>query len=160
MELPNSKVSRLTYNSLEDYIGDFFHDTVLLQYNLYVIILRHLLYIIIDNTTRYALLDNKKPLTPEYSKGFLTRGLFAYSRHPNFFCEISLWWSFYVFAISVTKEAIHWSIVGTILLTLLFQGSTTFTETITLKKYPEYAEYQRTTSRLIPWFPGSKAKKI
>jgi steroid 5-alpha reductase family enzyme len=35
----------------------------------------------------------------------------------------------------------------------LFQGSTSFTESITLSKYPAYAEYQRRTSRLIPLPP-------
>ncbi|GLB40528.1 putative integral membrane protein [Lyophyllum shimeji] len=31
--------------------------------------------------------------TPEDAKrGFITRGLWAYSRHPNFFCEQSFWW--------------------------------------------------------------------
>lgn len=30
---------------------------------------------------------------------------------------------------------------------------------ITLSKYPEYAKYQKTTSRLIPWFPGPSLDK-
>jgi steroid 5-alpha reductase family enzyme len=38
-------------------------------------------------------------------------------------------------------------------LTLLFQGSTRMTEELSLTKYPSYGEYQRTTSRLIPWLP-------
>jgi steroid 5-alpha reductase family enzyme len=45
---------------------------------------------------------------------------------------------------------------GRTLLTLLFQGSTRLTEQITLRKYPLYAEYQRTTSRLLPWRPGPR----
>jgi len=28
------------------------------------------------------------------------------------------------------------------------------TERITAGKYPAYAAYQQTTSRLMPWFPG------
>jgi steroid 5-alpha reductase family enzyme len=40
-----------------------------------------------------------------------------------------------------------------ILLTALFQGSMAFTESISASKYPAYADYQRRTSRLIPWFP-------
>ncbi|MFY0538836.1 hypothetical protein [Nannocystis pusilla] len=39
------------------------------------------------------------------------------------------------------------------LLTLLFHGSTTFTEQLSRAKYPTYADYQRSTSRLVPWFP-------
>jgi steroid 5-alpha reductase family enzyme len=45
-----------------------------------------------------------------------------------------------------------------VLLTLLFVGSTIFTESITKSKYPEYAGYQATTSMIVPWFPrGSRA---
>lgn len=89
------------------------------------------------------------------SKGnFVTNGLFRYSRHPNFFAEQCIWWIFYAFT-----DSWNISIAGPILLTLLFQGSTTFTEYLSKKKYPEYAEYQKTTSRLIPWFPG-KAKNL
>ena len=84
---------------------------------------------------------------------FLTTGLFRYSRHPNFFCEQALWWAFYGFAVAATGQWLDATIVGTVLLTLLFQGSTPFTESITLKKYPEYAEYQKTTSRLLPLPP-------
>jgi steroid 5-alpha reductase family enzyme len=42
-----------------------------------------------------------------------------------------------------------------VLLTLLFQGSTGLTEKLSLRKYPAYADYQRTTNRLVPWFPKS-----
>ena len=43
-----------------------------------------------------------------------------------------------------------WTIVGAALLTLLFIGSTIFTESITASKYPAYADYKRTTSMLVP----------
>ncbi len=81
---------------------------------------------------------------------FCTTGLFRISRHPNFFCEISIWWSFYLFAVGATGEWLNFAIVGPVLLTLLFQGSTAFTESISLSKYPEYAEYQQATPRLLP----------
>jgi steroid 5-alpha reductase family enzyme len=81
---------------------------------------------------------------------FLTTGLFRYSRHPNFFCEIAMWWAIYAFSIAACGVLINWSIAGAILLTLLFQGSTSFTERLTLRKYPAYGDYQRTTPRLLP----------
>ncbi len=46
-----------------------------------------------------------------------------------------------------------WTMIGPVLLTILFVGSTRFTEQISLSKYPEYAQYQRRTSAVIPWFP-------
>lgn len=85
---------------------------------------------------------------------FLDHGLFRYSRHPNFFAEQLLWWAFYVFSVAATGAWLNPTILGPALLTLLFHGSTNFTESITLSKYPSYAEYQRRTSRLIPWLPG------
>jgi steroid 5-alpha reductase family enzyme len=87
------------------------------------------------------------------SPRFLTSGLFRYSRHPNFFFEQAQWIVFYAFAAIAAGSVLQWTVVGAVLLVLLFVGSTRFTESITRSKYPEYAEYQRTTSALIPWFP-------
>jgi steroid 5-alpha reductase family enzyme len=87
---------------------------------------------------------------------FLTSGLFRYSRHPNFFCEQAMWWSFYLFSVAGAGW-INPSVCGAVVLTLLFQGSTTMTEGISVGKYPSYTVYQRTTSRLIPWFPSRRS---
>jgi steroid 5-alpha reductase family enzyme len=84
---------------------------------------------------------------------FLTRGLFRYSRHPNFFCEMGMWWTFSLFAVAAGGGWIHEGVIGPVLLTLLFHGSTAFTEQLSRAKYPAYADYQRSTSRLVPWFP-------
>lgn len=88
-----------------------------------------------------------------YGPKFLTQGLFRYSRHPNFFCEVSMWWTFYLFSVASGAGWFNVAIAGPLLLTALFHGSTTFTEQLTRAKYPTYADYQRTTSRLVPWFP-------
>jgi steroid 5-alpha reductase family enzyme len=84
-------------------------------------------------------------------KNFLDSGLFKFSRHPNFFCEISLWWTFFSFTKGVWVAA-----VGAFLLNLLFHGSTEFTEKLSVMKYPEYREYQARTSRIVPWFYEKK----
>ena len=47
----------------------------------------------------------------------------------------------------------QWTAIGPLLLTLLFIGSTRLTENISSSKYPAYADYQSTTSMVIPWFP-------
>ena len=92
----------------------------------------------------------KKQCGEAIDQPFVTSGLFRYSRHPNFFCEMAIWWSFYLFAVA-GGGWIQISMAGAFVLTLLFQGSTTMTEKISLGKYPSYADYQRRTSRLIPW---------
>ncbi|EOD57704.1 DUF1295 domain-containing protein [Amycolatopsis vancoresmycina] len=80
---------------------------------------------------------------------FLQTGLFRYSRHPNFFFEQAQWWAIAVFG--VVAGGLQWTVIGAVLLTLLFVGSTRFTESITKSRYPEYADYQRRTSAVVPW---------
>jgi steroid 5-alpha reductase family enzyme len=85
---------------------------------------------------------------------FCTTGLFRFSRHPNFFCEVSLWWCIYGFAVVAGGAWVSWAGWGAVTLTGLFQGSTAMTEGLSKAKYPAYADYQRSTSRLVPWLPG------
>ncbi|XP_065186223.1 uncharacterized protein LOC135817051 [Sycon ciliatum] len=94
-----------------------------------------------------------KPLAGDNARGFLTSGLFRYSRHPNFFAEQCMWLCVYLFSVAATGRYINYSCVGVLLLMALFQGSTSFTEMLTLKRYPLYYEYQKVTSRLVPFFP-------
>ncbi len=92
------------------------------------------------------------------AQGFLTEGLFAYSRHPNFFFEQAQWWAFYALGatsavssgLGLWGGAVNATIIGPVLLTVLFIGSTVFTESISAARYPAYAEYRRTTSMLVP----------
>lgn len=87
------------------------------------------------------------------SPDFLTTGLFRYSRHPNFFFEQAQWWVLAFFGVSATGSVLQWTFLGPVLLTLLFIGSTVFTERISVSRHPGYPEYQRRTSPIIPWFP-------
>ncbi|KAJ3332374.1 hypothetical protein HDU93_009114 [Gonapodya sp. JEL0774] len=88
----------------------------------------------------------------DVQRGFLSRGLFAYSRHPNFFGEQAVWWSYYLFAVSASGNWLNWSGAGVFLLSLLFQGTGPITEYISTSKYPEYTTYQRRVPRaFVPW---------
>lgn len=111
-------------------------------------------------TEKYRRLGAKQPLTGIYKPGFVTTGLFKYSRHPNFFCEQAIWWTFYLFAVSSSGCWLHPALVAPVLLSLLFDGSTRFTEYISAGKYPLYRQYQRTTSRLLPWLPAKETVKL
>jgi len=82
---------------------------------------------------------------------FVQTGLFRFSRHPNYFFEIAQWWVIFLLGVVAADSALQWTVIGAVLLTLLFVGSTSFTESITLLRYPEYAQYQRTTSAVIPF---------
>lgn len=93
----------------------------------------------------------------EVEPGFLTTGLFRFSRHPNYFFEQAQWWLVYCFGAYADRHLIAgWSLAGPVLLTILFIGSTRFTESLSATKYPGYARYQRTTSAQIPWWPRSR----
>jgi len=83
---------------------------------------------------------------------FLQSGLFRFSRHPNFFFEQAQWWVLFLFGCVAAGSILQWTVIGPLLLTALFIGSTVFTESITLSRYPEYAEFQRRTSPIVPWF--------
>ena len=87
---------------------------------------------------------------PDLTKGFLDRGLWAYSRHPNYFAEQGFWIALYLFSISASGQWMNWSIAGSILLVILFRGSSTFSEEISAAKYPAYAGYQRRVPRFVP----------
>lgn len=100
---------------------------------------------------KWALLNAGELLPEDLKKGFLDRGLWAYSRHPNYFAEQAIWLSFYLFSVSVSGQWFNWSIVGALLLILLFQGSANFSEEISVGKYPEYKSYQSRVSKFIPF---------
>lgn len=89
----------------------------------------------------------------EPGPNFVTTGLFRLSRHPNFFCEISMWWAFYLFSVAAGQDWLNPSLAGPLLLTALIRGSAGFTEQISRAKYPEYADYQATTPCLVPRLP-------
>lgn len=104
-------------------------------------------------TAKYALIARGG--TP--SANFRTTGLFAISRHPNFFFELAQWWVFFLFGVVAGGSFLQWTVLGAVLLTTVFIGSTRFTEAISLGKYPEYADYQRRVSAVVPWFPRRRA---
>ena len=109
--------------------------------------------------------QRKKRAGGTLAPGFATTGLFRYSRHPNFFFEQAQWWAFYAIGATAAVTggagliggAVNPTIIGAALLTVLFIGSTIFTESITASKYSAYAEYRRTTSMLVPWPPRARA---
>ena len=104
-------------------------------------------------TRKWALLGEGKKLEElpaPYNKGFNTTGLWGRSRHPNYFAEQSIWASFYLFSIAAGMGIINWSIIGALLLIVLFQGSSSLAEEISSGKYPGYADYCRSVPRFFP----------
>jgi steroid 5-alpha reductase family enzyme len=81
------------------------------------------------------------------------RGLWRYSRHPNYFFESLIWWAFFL---AVLPSPHGWITIVCPLLMLYFLFQVTgipLTEKHALQSKGEaYREYQRTTNAFIPWF--------
>lgn len=105
---------------------------------------------------KWAMIKSGKTLEElpsPYNKGFNTHGLWNVSRHPNYMAEQAIWVSFYIFSIGAGVGIINWSMIGALLLIVLFTASTNLVEGISGDKYPEYAEYCKKVNK---FFPGHK----
>ncbi|TFH26584.1 MAG: DUF1295 domain-containing protein [Bacteroidia bacterium] len=87
----------------------------------------------------------------KYRKGFVHTGLWGKMRHPNYAAEQAVWIVFYFFSVSATGNWLNWSVIGAILLVLLFWGSSNFSESISAGKYPDYKEYRKRVPRFFPF---------
>lgn len=103
---------------------------------------------------KHEMIQDQVPLTGDYRKGFLDKGLWSLSRHPNYFAEQCIWICFYLFSVAASGQWLNWSISGCLLLMVLFQGSSEFSEEISSGKYPEYRNYQKNVRRFIPLSKG------
>ncbi len=86
---------------------------------------------------------------------FISSGLWRYSRHPNYFGEMLVWWGLFVYAVPFLRGAAFVVAVGPVFLTLLllFVSGIPLLEKIAEAKYgddPAYREYKRRTSILLP----------
>jgi steroid 5-alpha reductase family enzyme len=96
-------------------------------------------------------------------RGFVTKGLWAWSRHPNFLCEQTFW--IIITAIPLLSHSSPplatlplksmtplYPILPALVLCLLFFSSTLFTESISRSKYPAaYKMYQERVAMFVPF---------
>jgi steroid 5-alpha reductase family enzyme len=85
----------------------------------------------------------------------LDRGVWRYTRHPNYFGDAAQWWGFYLIAAAAGG---FWTIYSPILMTLLLlrvSGVALLEKTLKETK-PQYAAYVASTSAFVPWFPRRK----
>lgn len=91
---------------------------------------------------------------PDHRGKVCTVGLWRYSRHPNYFFESLVWWSFWLFACG---SPWGWLTLYAPLLILHFLLRVTgipLTEKCAVESKGEaYRAYQRTTNAFVPWFP-------
>ena len=91
------------------------------------------------------------------SKGrVMDRGLWRYTRHPNYFGDAVVWWGLYGFALATGHPlAIVGPVVMTYLLTRL--SGVPLLEKKLAKTRAGYAEYVARTSSFVPWPPKAGA---
>lgn len=89
---------------------------------------------------------------------FIRSGLWRYSRHPNYFGEMLVWWGVWLTALPRLHGWAHLGIAGPVFITLLllFISGIPILEKKAREKYaqdPDWQDYVRATNKLIPWFP-------
>jgi len=83
----------------------------------------------------------------------MDKGLWKYSRHPNYLGEVAFWWGLYLFALAA-RPSYWWMVVGPLVITALFLFvSIPMMDKRNLERRPGYAERMKKVSAIIPWFP-------
>ena len=91
---------------------------------------------------------------PENEGQVMDKGLWRYTRHPNYFGDFTVWWG--LFLVSLAAGG-WWGIIGPIVMSVFLlrvSGVTMLERTIT-KRRPGYADYIARTSTFFPWPPKS-----
>jgi len=80
----------------------------------------------------------------------MDRGLWRYSRHPNYFGECCVWWGFWLVA---AAAGAWWTLLSPLLMTLLLikVSGVPLLEQDLGRHRPGYAAYKRRTPAFVPW---------
>lgn len=81
----------------------------------------------------------------------LQAGLWRYTRHPNYFGEVTQWWGIWIIALGAPMGV--YAIISPLLITFLIlkvSGVPLLEEK--MKRNPEFARYVARTNMFIPWF--------
>jgi steroid 5-alpha reductase family enzyme len=89
--------------------------------------------------------------SPNNKGRVMDRGLWRYTRHPNYFGDSLMWWGFFLIALSVPAGI--WTLISPLMMTGLLMkvsGVALLEKTLTKTK-PDYHDYVRRTSAFFPW---------
>lgn len=90
---------------------------------------------------------------PANAGAVMDRGLWRYTRHPNYFGDALFWWG--IFLIALGTSGGWWTVIGPIVMTVLLlrvSGVALLERTIARRR-PAYANYVQRTSAFVPWPP-------
>ena len=99
---------------------------------------------------------------PENSGRWIQSGFWKYSRYPNYFGEILLWWGLWVAALPALSGWLYLSVIGPAFITFILVkiSGIPLLEKEHERKYgtdPAFQAYVRQTSLLFPWAPRRDA---
>ena len=81
-------------------------------------------------------------------------GLWALSRHPNYFGEWLFWAGLALFGVAAVPSAWWWVLPGAIAMLVMFLlASIPMIDKRSLARRPEYATHMQQVSGFMPWFP-------
>jgi steroid 5-alpha reductase family enzyme len=83
----------------------------------------------------------------------MDRGLWRYTRHPNYFGDATVWWGLFVIAAGTVDGL--WTVFSPILMTVLLMrvSGVALLEKAQVQTKPQYRAYIESTSAFVPWFP-------
>lgn len=83
----------------------------------------------------------------------MDRGLWRYTRHPNYFGDAVVWWAF--FCLAAATPGSWWTAYSPLLMSLLLMrvSGVTLLEKKLHETKPAYRRYAEETNAFIPWFP-------
>lgn len=88
----------------------------------------------------------------------LDHGLWSWSRHPNYFGEVTQWWGLFLFGLAAAPGT-WWPITGAVAITLLFVFvSIPLIERRMHARRTGWADHCRRVSALVPWPPRGTAR--
>lgn len=87
----------------------------------------------------------------------MDRGLWAYTRHPNYFGDAVVWWAYFLIAAGTPHGV--WTVISPLLMTFMLMrvSGVALLERKLVKTRPQYTAYTRCTNAFIPWFPKKTA---
>ncbi|MEN6491294.1 MAG: DUF1295 domain-containing protein [Rectinema sp.] len=94
--------------------------------------------------------------------GFVSTGMWSWSRHPNYFGEMLVWWGLWLYVLPSLQGWENIAVLGPLYITILlrFVSGVPLLEKTASGKYgslPEYKDYVSSTHLLFPWPPKSKS---
>ena len=85
-------------------------------------------------------------------------GLWAYSRHPNYFGEWLFWAGLALFGIAAVPSAWWWVLPGSVAMLIMFLvASIPMIDKRSVERRPEYEAHMARVSGFVPWFPKTGA---